>query len=369
MVGFSLAAASPAAAATDADCNAGNTLTAPADDATDIQTLLTASTPIICLNGTFAVGTTLTYDYDVTIHGLADAVLDGGGSVGILEDLGSNAITVENLTLSNANGSSSGGAIDGYFVAAIDSYFTGDAASNGGAISGYSVFAGGSTFDSNETSGSGGAISAPIVEVENSTFVGNSGYGGAIVAFSALISQSTFLDNVSSDPQGGQSIYLSGPGDAELRGNIFAGPTSDEQLGSDDPTVQFTDMAGNLFTTAAESRLASPDPSSQFGLTTLAIFGGNTLADNGGPTPTVALPFGSPAIDAVPVGTGVTIDQRGEGRSTNSDAGAYEQTGTAPAALAATGSAPAGWLGGVAALLLAAGAVTLGAARRVMRAR
>ena len=56
------------------------------------------------------------------------------------------------------------------------------------------------------------------------------------------------------------------------------------------------------------------------------------LASNGGPTQTMALLPGSPALDVVPAGTlecgaGLTEDQRGETRPQGAkcDAGAYEQ--------------------------------------------
>ena len=55
----------------------------------------------------------------------------------------------------------------------------------------------------------------------------------------------------------------------------------------------------------------------------------SALADNGGPTPTLALPLGSPAIDFGGAcvdnnGDAITADQRGEARDTSCDAGAYE---------------------------------------------
>ncbi|HOT33680.1 MAG TPA: choice-of-anchor Q domain-containing protein [Rhodoglobus sp.] len=424
VVGFSLVAASPASAATDADCTPLNTVDATTGTSTDIQTLLTASTPVICLSGTFTLTAGLTYDYDVTLHGLPSATLDGDGSYGILTDTGTHTLIVENLRFTNGN-AFDGGAINGYGVLVNNSSFDNNSATSfGGAIAAYgteinnSVFEdntaafGGavaagfvgvsaSTFTQNSADASGGAIygygggigavavdsstfeantaqfvggaiaSYGSLAVDNSTFVGNStedefGQGGAIGAESGTVFQSTFLDN-SSGSGSAASIYKSSDTELTLRGNIFAGSV-DEHLFADG-TGQFADAGGNLFTTseATESSLSGVQPSTLFDLTTLAIFNGATLADNGGPTFTVALYAGSPAINAVPADAdSLPVDQRGVARPDVSDAGAYEFV--APV-LAATGSVPSGILGGAAALLLGAGALAVGLARRAVRSR
>ncbi|HWC60980.1 MAG TPA: immunoglobulin domain-containing protein [Verrucomicrobiae bacterium] len=61
-------------------------------------------------------------------------------------------------------------------------------------------------------------------------------------------------------------------------------------------------------------------------INTNALFGGGDIADNGGPTETIALPTNSIAIDRVPPELTLTNDQRGFLRpvGTNSDVGAYE---------------------------------------------
>jgi hypothetical protein len=52
-----------------------------------------------------------------------------------------------------------------------------------------------------------------------------------------------------------------------------------------------------------------------------------SLSDNGGETPTMALSQGSPAIDAGASEYTVSIDQRGQARDGTGDIGAYEYTG------------------------------------------
>lgn len=419
VVGFSLVGATPASAATDADCTLANTVDATAGGtSSDIQDLLTSLEPVICLSGTFTLTAGLTYNYNVTLHGLPTATLDGNSTYGILTDTGSNTLTVENLRFTNGdavdggaiNGYGvivqnsrfdnnvafdSGGAISAYGVEISDSVFENNEALNGGAVLAQFVSVERTTFTNNSAGDSGGAIAGyAVTEVTSSTFNGNSafnvggaiasygtftvenstffenstdpgdGYAGGIFSAGGDITQSTFLDNTA-NPTGGQSIGNDG-GTLNLRGNIFAGSDSTA------PHLYaggIVDQGGNLFTTPeAIEALTSVKPSTQFDLTTLAIFNGATLADNGGPTRTVALYSGSPAINAVPADPdSLTIDQRGVARPAVSDAGAYEFV--APV-LAATGSsAPIGLLGGAAALLLAGGALALGLARRVVRAR
>ena len=55
-----------------------------------------------------------------------------------------------------------------------------------------------------------------------------------------------------------------------------------------------------------------------------------TLADNGGPTPTLALLLNSPAINAGVTGLGVSTDQRGVTRDIDPDIGAFEYVSPIP---------------------------------------
>lgn len=416
LAGFSLLAAAPANAATDADCTDSNTLTAPTDDATDIQALLDADTAIICLSGTFDVSSTLFFDHtDLTLHGLADAVLDGGGTASILQALNIGVLTVENMRFTGGLGGSfsTGGAITGYTVVVSNSQFDNNSADLGGAIQaqdtvtidgstftdnegilGGAVLAGelatitNSTFTSNTSADAGGAVfSYGLVNSTASTFVGNdsgaggailadegfsivnstfvensAGLGGAVYGSNGLVLQSTFLNNTAED---GQAVATY-EDDTNVRGNIFVGSGTENQLYNDDGFL-LTDLGGNVFSTAqaTETYLESVQSSTKFSQSVAAVFAGATLADNGGPTQTVALDGSSPAVNAVPVGEpSVETDQRGVARDALSDAGAYEFVGAVSPQLADTGSAPAGWLGGFAALFVAAGALAMGLARR-----
>lgn len=394
VAGLTLFGTTPAFAASD-DCLPANTVDAGSGGtAADIQALLDADTPVICLSGTFPVTATLSLDYDLTLVGLSGAVLDGGNTTQILTADEGTTLTVENLTFQNGSTGNSGAAISGDVVNVMNSTFVANNAANGGgaieaselsvttstftdnsaavggAILGFFTSVESSTFESNIAEISGGAIAAyGGLFVRNSTFVGNDADadGGAILASYGLITLSTFLDN--SAGGAGESVFL-GLGDPPITngvyGNIFAGSSSDPQLSSTEG-VDLNDFGGNVFSTESEPSLTDVQESSKFSQTTAAIFNGATLADNGGPTRTVALYAGSPAVGAVPASADftATVDQRGVARDAAIDAGAYEFVPpVVPAVLPPTGSGAPGWVAGVAGLMIAAGAVVLGAVRR-----
>jgi predicted outer membrane repeat protein len=421
MAGLSLVAAPPAVAATAADCTPENTVTAATGGGTEIQALLDDATiPVVCLSGTFMLTNTLTYGRSLTIYGLSDAVLDGGNAIRILnynQDDARSTLTVENLTVTHGFSDFSAGGIyaqeliiknsvfetnEGYNGGAIsinegtlavtDSTFAENYAGNqGGAILAYGVTTiDASTFVDNESVRAGGAIVAPNendgpkVDVTNSTFVRNkSGSGGAIELAAGTIVQSTFLDNEALSGTG-QAIYRSDPRyrsdplrPVSIQGNIFSGTPNAAQIAlRANRTVRATvsDLGGNIFSSEAEPALTAPHPDSAFGISSASLFDGVTLASNGGPTQTVALYEGSPAVDFVPEAlSSVTVDQRGVARTAFSDAGAFEyrakpaEVVPEPEMLAATGSSSTGVLAGAMTVLIGFGAIAVDMARRSRR--
>ena len=161
-------------------------------------------------------------------------------------------------------------------------------------------------------SGGGGAIAAGgFVTLTNSTFVSNySTLGGGAIANGAelTVTNCTFSYNTS---RNGGAIYNTS--NLTLRNTIIANSMwSDSCFGWG--TIK--DGGGNLRWPVADDTCVG-----EFGDARL-----EPLADNGGPTLTMALPTGSPAIqlaaDNCPAG-----DQRGMPRglwSNRCDAGAYE---------------------------------------------
>jgi CSLREA domain-containing protein len=156
-----------------------------------------------------------------------------------------------------------------------------------------------STIAGNTAGNAGGVGNSGSLTLVNSTVAGNVGTiaTGGVGDFRGQ----TLLENtiVANNPNGGD---CTGPITADFGYNI-----------ADDATCGFT----------AATSLSSIDP-------TLDPAG---LADNGGPTLTINLLAGSPAIDAIPFGTNLcgtvlTVDQRGTARPFNNrcDIGAVETT-------------------------------------------
>jgi hypothetical protein len=185
--------------------------------------------------------------------------------------------------------------------------------------------------------GMGGAVfnMQGRLTIRNSTFSGNSavggaggasnpgqGLGGAVfnLSSSVAVDGSTFAANTAA--QGGDSIYNlvydsvdERAAEATLRDTIIAdgGPAAD--LVSDMPILTnanfndgtaVADVAAFDLVRTMEARLGGTITGSP--LTSDPQLG--ALANNGGPTPTMALPLSSPAVDKGIAG-GLTTDQRG----------------------------------------------------------
>jgi len=224
----------------------------------------------------------------------------------------------------------------------------------GGAISFYGVPGGvqatlnatGCTFDNNFSANSGGAIdfigqysccNNPIASISgivaNCTFTNNrtATNGGAIAihnngsspAYMTLIN-STLVKNTASSQGGG--IFF----DYNLltiESNLIAGNSSPS--GNDicwTKNGSLADGGSNLIGDGSTTGLTNGANHDQIGTATTPINAKvGPLANNGGPTPTVALLLGSPAIDG-DYNNHVNADQRGVPRplGTRNDIGAYE---------------------------------------------
>ena len=269
----------------------------------------------------------------------------GGGGTGPYGRLGSGA---------PGGGSVFGGGKGGYYYG-----------------SGYAVHQGGYPGGGGGGAGMGGAIfnAAGSVLITNSTLTGNAAKGGAggagVIAAAAgtggqglggalfnvngtvdIINATIAGNNVSGGagknvnggvvvaPADGGAIYNlqmtgysvpgSGPATLNLVNNIFANSTGGHDFNNNGGTVGVS--SNNLFVTSSG---AAP---SGFTQTTTAALQLSALASNGGPTQTMALGTGSPAIDggtktAFPFTVPAT-DQRGFTRDPDNagtvDIGAYE---------------------------------------------
>lgn len=186
-------------------------------------------------------------------------------------------------------------------------------------------------------------IASVVVSVANSTFAGNVGANGGVLAtfsgndpndFSFLtVTNSTFYGNQSLDGKGAAILNAAytgaGTSTAVLHNNLFAGNTGDNcynYVAPFSPGSQNLEYMGNsgTATCGVGSSVTVTNPLSAVG-----------LANNGGPTKTIALSADSPAIDngddsvcnAAPVNG---LDQRGIARPSGlkCDIGAFEAGGT-----------------------------------------
>jgi hypothetical protein len=240
--------------------------------------------------------------------------VSGNGASGILDVTPSASLNLSGLTLADGSaGGGGGGAIqsNGGTVVIADTTFVGNSAFAGGAIenaNGGTMTIAGSTFSGN-TALPGGAISnlRSTLTITNSTFVGNSAVvGGAIYNLNIAtvqVTNSTFSGNSASSQ--GNALDSTGGTSIAVQNSIFAGNGC---------TGAIQDGGGNLDWPASSCPGLNGDP--RLG----------ALADNGGPTDTMALGPGSAAIDAATSAGCPATDQRGVPRpfGAGCDIGAYE---------------------------------------------
>jgi cysteine-rich repeat protein len=237
----------------------------------------------------------------VTIE-LSDLTIQNGNSTGSLTQEGAGILNQGTLTVTNCliqnnttnqnntvDGGDGGGIYDdgGPFVTCVNSTFSGNSADVGGAVSNGNV----ATFTNCTISGNtasdraGGISNFDSLTMLNSTIVNNTApasMGGGL--FNA--------DNI-----GGQTF---------LKNTIVADNTGGNCFGT--ITSQGNNLdSGNTCGFAAAGDLIDTDPMLDL------------LEDNGGPTPTHALLFGSPAIDAADNNDCPGTDQREFGRPADGD--------------------------------------------------
>jgi predicted outer membrane repeat protein len=186
-----------------------------------------------------------------------------------------------------------------------------------------------STFSGNSAIHRGGGIdSQSTLEVNNSAFSGNSGGvvgGGGINNDGTLTVTNSTLSGNSAGNGGGIRNFFGTT--ATLKNTIVANSTSGGNCHNND-SAPVTDGGYNIedgtscgFNAANNSR---PD--------TDPLLDPNGLQNNRGPTQTIRLLKGSPAINAIPkatngCGTEITTDQRGVNRPQGKgcDIGAFER--------------------------------------------
>ncbi len=296
-----------------------------------------------------ASGGSLTLTSLTLTNGLANNGQQGGGAI---FNHGTLSVTAGTFTSNSspATTGTSGGAIDSSGTLSVTtSTFSGNSAQEGGGImnqnsatitnstftsNNATIYGGGAlvnaagtatiagdTFVANTGPGGGAIDNDTTLNISNSTFTNNTGGtngGGAVVNFgTTTLNQSTLSGNTS--PYGANLYNYTGF-TLSMSMDIVAGGITGSNCGGQAP---ITDLGYNIDTgsscgfSATDHSLSNTQPQL------------DALASNGGPTQTMALPAGSPAIDAIPTSTAGcagTTDQRGIARPQGNgcDIGAYE---------------------------------------------
>jgi len=255
-------------------------------------------------------GGPLTIGQDLTIIGPTESSLIVNGNAGseVFNITGGN-VALSNLTITNGSRSAGGGILNAGALSITNSSIIANSSSNGEG---------------------GGILNVGTLTLVNSTISSNTAYAGAGIAnrqgFLTTLVNSTITDNSATDHAGG---IRNNNGTVNLTNTILAGntaPTGPECTGpltsqghnliGNDTGCSFTPLTGDLVGTTGDSI----DP----------LLG--PLQDNGGPTLTHALLFGSPAVDTADTGVAPETDQRGVARPQDSasDIGAYELVTSSP---------------------------------------
>ncbi|MBV8135875.1 MAG: right-handed parallel beta-helix repeat-containing protein [Deltaproteobacteria bacterium] len=290
----------------------------------------------------------------------------------VMEVAADATLNLTNLSIANGFTFMEGAGIDNAGTLTVaNSFFSGNSAILGGGIfNGGVLTVTNSTFSKNSgtppsgQSGAGGAIyNAGTTKIIKSTFSGNFGKtsGGAIANVGALtVINSTFFGNATSvAPIAGDGAGIQNSGTLTVTNSTFSsngggpgGGISNVGIASLKNTILAESSGGpfnppsNCFGAITDAGYnISDDSTCRFSGTGSANNGDGVnpllstagLADNGGPTQTIALQSGSPAIDAISVTDctdqalppdPITTDQRGFPRPDAGeqvcDIGAYE---------------------------------------------
>ncbi len=252
---------------------------------------------------------------------LTDCILTGNQATsihgGAIAASGDRFLSLTRCLFSNNTAALSGGALDtpGETITITDSTFSGNRATDGGALSigNGTITITNSTFSGNTASSAGGAINSnfnALFTVTNSTITANSSPdGGGVRTISEMpfqVKNTIIAGNIGTDPktfgQGNNTILAVGGGPKpDISGTI-------------------TSQGFNLIQDTTGGTIEGEPIGDLIGVAPNL----GPLANNGGPTPTHALGFGSPALNQGDLSLAGTSDQRGFLRDALPDIGAYE---------------------------------------------
>jgi hypothetical protein len=250
--------------------------------------------------------------------------LFSGNSAGVIH-VQSGMATVTNSTFSGNSATIHGGAgaieVATGIVTVTNSTFSGNSGtSGGGIITNGTTTVTNSTFSNNSASYGAGIINGGNLTVINSTFSGNSAAisGGGIYNNGTLTVTNSTVSGNSATSNGG-SLFNNFGGTLHLKNTILANSSG---------TNDCYNFSGDTIATNINN-LIETNSTSGHSCGTPALMSDpllDSLNNNGGPTKTLALLSGSPAINAGNDATCSSTDQRGVARPYGShcDIGAYE---------------------------------------------
>jgi Right handed beta helix region len=298
-----------------------------------------------------------TVTFTLNAFTVANGVANKGGG---LDSFGTVTISKSIFDRNSAGSSGTGGGIEnetGASVTISNSTFTNNSAGNGGGLDNNgTVTISNSTFANSTSNGSGGGIEneslGSTVTISNSTFANNAAFGsggGLDSAGTVTISNSTFDHNTAIGGSGGGLSNSGSAGTVTIKNSTFANNSASGTGGvggggiDNEPgnTVQIAQsiVANNSAPTGPNCKGVITDQGYNLESGNDCGFVATTdrqntnpllgpLANNGGPTQTLALQHGSPAIDKIPVALCPGTDQRGFKRPDDTesvcDIGAFE---------------------------------------------
>jgi hypothetical protein len=244
---------------------------------------------------------------------------DSGGSGGGIEASPNGRMLIQRSVISGNKAAQAGGVmVFGPPVRIVDSTIAGNLAGAGP-----------------EVEGDGGGIlvgNKGRLELTNSTVANNGAYtsGGGIfsdagsqasITFSTIARNRADADTMFGGTTGGIHLRTAGvqvAANARIANSIVALNTEAGGVAADCGGIGFLGTGISLVTTTNQGKCSEADP------IVVADPRLGPLRSNGGPTPTIALLAGSPAIGAAGPGKAPARDQRGVKR-TDPDLGAYER--------------------------------------------
>jgi len=293
-----------------------------------IEFASTVTSPITLTNGVLTIGTKL----DIEGPGANNLTISGNNTTGIFSVTGGTTATIAGLTLTGGISADGGAILNSGTLTVNNCTVTKSTATYGGGIENEGTLAANNcTISNNSAAGGGGIFNHAAATLTNCTIANNSAVnGGGIYNLNPAtlsLADCTIAANSATSAGGGVIDTMSAS--TVLANTIVAGNTAPSPSTSSGPDVN------GIVTSLGYNLIGNTSGGSGFVATDLqnvnALLG--PLKANGGPTPTMALLPGSPAIDAGnnslaigPSGSPLITDQRGFTRIVNStvDIGAFE---------------------------------------------